>query len=344
MSAYPLLVSDTGLVTSVGLSCESSCAAIRCGISNFHENYFIDHMANPILVSSVPLPDPWDRRARLREMLLPALKECFASVPAEALGQVPLLLCVAELDRAGRLEDLEFLRKDLQDALGSTFHHYSRIFTEGKVGVALALRSAQRLLHAAGGGTRWAIIGSADSLLLVPTLDEYDAQNRLLTETNSDGFVPGEGAAALLLERYTDEKKGFVVQGVGFGLETGVPESGTPPRGHGLMTAVSSALEEAGLMMNDVDYRIADIAGEQTSFIEAELALSRITKSRRVTSEVWHPADCVGEIGSAAIPCMLSVAREACIKGYARGPVVLCHAGNDDGRRAAVIGCYRGND
>ena len=37
----PLAVLGVGLVSGVGLTAETSCAAIRCGINNFQETQFI---------------------------------------------------------------------------------------------------------------------------------------------------------------------------------------------------------------------------------------------------------------------------------------------------------------
>ena len=86
-----------------------------------------------------------------------------------------------------------------------------------------------------------------------------------------------------------------------------------------------------------MDFRITDISGEQYGFKEASLALSRLLRVRKEEFDIWHPADCIGEVGAAALPCMLGVALFAARKGYAPGPAILCHLGNDDGKRAALV-------
>jgi 3-oxoacyl-[acyl-carrier-protein] synthase-1 len=90
------------------------------------------------------------------------------------------------------------------------------------------------------------------------------------------------------------------------------------------------------LTMGDLDYRITDIGGEQYQFKEAALALSRLLRVRKEEFDIWHPADCIGEVGAASLPCMLGVVLYAAQKGYAPGPRPLAHLGNDDGKRVAL--------
>lgn len=59
--------------------------------------------------------------------------------------------------------------------------------------------------------------------------------------------------------------------------------------------------------------------------------------------DIQHPADCIGEVGAAIVPTVLAVAKAAAEKHYAPGPGVICHFGNDDGLRAAVVLRYVGD-
>ena len=89
--------------------------------------------------------------------------------------------------------------------------------------------------------------------------------------------------------------------------------------------------------MHDLDFRITDNSGEQYYFKESALALSRNLRQRKTAFDIWHPADCIGEVGAAIGPCVLGIALAAARKGYAPGPGVLCHFANDDGERAALM-------
>jgi len=65
--------------------------------------------------------------------------------------------------------------------------------------------------------------------------------------------------------------------------------------------------------------------------------LSRTLRRRKEEFDLWHPAECIGEVGSAIGPAMIAVAEAATRKAYAPGPTVLLHAANDAGQRAAII-------
>ena len=97
-----------------------------------------------------------------------------------------------------------------------------------------------------------------------------------------------------------------------------------------------AALEDGGIGYESLDYRLTDISGGQYAFKEAALALLRTMQVRKEAFTLWHPADCIGEVGAAIVPCVLAVAAAAHTRRYAPGPGVLCHFANDDGRRAAL--------
>jgi 3-oxoacyl-[acyl-carrier-protein] synthase-1 len=124
---------------------------------------------------------------------------------------------------------------------------------------------------------------------------------------------------------------------MGFAVEKATIESAEPLRADGLTKAIEDALAAAGVSLGDLDYRITDIAGEQYQFKEAALGLSRLLRARKQEFDIWHPADCIGEVGAASLPCMLGVALYAANKGYAPGPRPLAHLGNDDGKRAGLV-------
>ena len=88
--------------------------------------------------------------------------------------------------------------------------------------------------------------------------------------------------------------------------------------------------------MHDIDYRIADLSGEHYYFKEASLALSRTLRQRKESFDLWHPAECAGDLGAACGVAMLALAEAACVKGYTLGPRILAHWANDNGRRAAA--------
>ena len=129
----------------------------------------------------------------------------------------------------------------------------------------------------------------------------------------------------------------MAITGIGFGKEPAPILSEEPLRADGLVRAVKMALASAGIDMGDIDFRISDVNGEQYGFKEATLALSRILRKRKESFDIWHPAECVGEVGAAVVPIVLGVAWAAFRKKYSPGNNLLCHFGNDDGDRGAMI-------
>jgi len=333
----PLAILASGMVTGVGLSAPASCAAIRCAINNFTETRFMDNAGEWIIGSQVPLEKPWRGLSKLVHMAVPAIRECLAQTGGARSETIALLLCVAEESRPGRLANLnEQLFQAIETELGVRFHPGSGTVPRGHTAGALALLEARRLLYVEN--LRYCIVAGADSLLVAATLDEFQRQNRLLTANNSNGFIPGEAACAILvgLPQQTKEKH-LLCLGIGQGREEATLDSEKPLRANGLVQAFQAAFAESGTTIADIDYRITDANGEQYWFKEAALAVTRTLRTRKELFEIWHPVDCIGEVGAAIGPCALTVALAAARKNYAPGRSVLGHFGEADGERLALV-------
>lgn len=338
MSAQPLAIMGTGLVTSVGLNAHAACAAIRAGITNPCETRFMDKEGAWIVSHTVALAQPWRGREKLARMAAMVIGEALADTPREDWPRIPTLLCVAERTRPGRIDGLEEqLLPEIRQLLDGAFSSDSLVIPQGRVGVAVALLRARQLVYEAD--VPAVLVVGTDSLLCWPTLSGFEEQRRLLTNTNSDGFVPGEAASAVLVGRPA-AGPGLRIEGLGFAIEAAHVDAGEPQRGEGLSRAVGAALSDAQCGMHDLDFRITDISGEQYYFKEAALAFSRTLRQRKEQFDLWHPAECIGETGSAIGPATLAVADAACRKGYAVGPGILVHASNDAGQRAAIVTRY----
>jgi 3-oxoacyl-[acyl-carrier-protein] synthase-1 len=331
----PLVVLGCGMATAVGLTAPATCAAIRARIDGLRETRFMSRDGGWIIGAEAPLEPPLRGLARLAQLLAASLRECFDHAPELEPEQIPVLLGTAEADRPGRLAglDSEFAAL-LQRFVGARFHPESRLIPMGRMSGALGLQAASKLINEQGFSR--VIVAGVDSYLLAATLAGYDERRRLLTEDNPNGFIPGEGAAALLVGP-GDAGPGLAVRSLGLAVEKATIEGEEPLRADGLALAYRQALDAVELGLHEIDYRIADISGEQYRFKEMALALARTMRVRKEFQDVWHPADCVGETGAAAMPIMLGVALTAGMKRYAPGPLALAQAGNDDGRRAVLV-------
>jgi 3-oxoacyl-[acyl-carrier-protein] synthase-1 len=333
----PVAIIASGMVTPVGLNADATCAAIRCGVDNFSETRFHDKGGEWIIGGQVPLEQRWRGLPKLVHMIVPAVRECLVRAGRVRPESIPLLLCVAEEGRAGRLEGLDDrLFDELQTELGVRFHASSAVFARGRVAGALALMQARQLIH--DQRVPLCIIAGVDSLLLAPTVATYEDKDRLLTSRNSNGFIPGEAAGAVLVAAQGGESgPQLICRGIGAGEEKATIESEEPLRGDGMVQALKVALVEAGCTLGELDFRITDANGEQYWFREATLALDRVLRNRKELFDIWHPADCIGEVGAAVGPCVMGIALQAVRKQYAFGRGPLCHFSADDTTRVALV-------
>jgi 3-oxoacyl-[acyl-carrier-protein] synthase I len=340
MSAVPIVVLKTGLVTSVGLSAPATCAALRAKLTNPSETRFIDSNGEWIMAHQVTLEQPWRGLTKLAKMAAMVIEEALQDIPKNDWGKLPLLLCVAEKERPGRAEGLDdqlFLQ--IQRELDINFAPESLVINHGRVSVAVAMAQVRALM--AKNKISRVLIAATDSLLSWPTLSHYEREGRLLTQQNSNGFIPGEGAGALLVTAATGQPGEFTCTGIGFGREAACIDSGEPLRAEGLSQAIKASLRDAGCQMHDMDFRITDLSGEQYYFKEAAIALSRTLRKLKSDFDIWHPAECIGEAGALAGVAVIADAHAACTKNYTKGPNVLTHWANDAGYRAALSLQYR---
>jgi 3-oxoacyl-[acyl-carrier-protein] synthase-1 len=127
------------------------------------------------------------------------------------------------------------------------------------------------------------------------------------------------------------------IMGLSLTREKATISSEEPFRAEGLIQAVRLALAEAKLNINHVDFRITDLNGEHYKFKEAAYVTVGVRRTSPGPFDLWHPIEFIGEIGAAIGPCVLGWALHAGQKGYAPGPMALCHFSNDDGERAAIV-------
>jgi 3-oxoacyl-[acyl-carrier-protein] synthase I len=342
MPSSSLSILSTGMVSSVGLSAPAACAAIRTKLTNPSETRFMDGSGAWLMSHSVPLSQPWRGREKLARMAAAVVEECLSGVPRQDWKHIPLLLCVSERARPGRQAglDQELYAEVCASCDHAEFASSSIIIPQGRVSVGVALQEARKLIHESR--VPAVLVVATDSLLSATTLKHYEQQGRLLTKKNSNGFIAGEAAAGLLLAMRSNTPS-LRVDGLGFATEPATVDSEIPLRAEGLSRAITAALQDAGCEMHDLDYRIGDLSGEQYYFKEAALALSRTLRTRKEEFDLWHPAECIGEVGAASGVAALVVASAAAHKAYSPGPNVLVHAASDAGQRAAIVARFGAN-
>lgn len=334
MSAH-LEIIDAGMVTAVGLDAASSCAAMRGKIDGFQETRFIASSGDWLTGAPVPLPRNWIGLKRLAHLAAGAIHDIFESTP-EARNQCSLILCLAEEDRPGTLTpDSAKLAALIGDIIDIPAKIKTRVIAHGRPSGIVALEQAQRILQR--GEAPYVLIVGVDSYLSGVSVAHYLANERLLTPDNANGFIPGEAAAAVLVS--ATKPGALALGGVGLARElaTIYNKDELPLRADGMTEAYRLAMEQAGVTLAQVNYRIADLIGEQYFFKQTALAALRLERDRKAFQDLWSPTESLGNIGAAVVPMMIGMALAAQKKGYSGGTPVLIEASADDGACGAAV-------
>lgn len=342
-------VHGIGVTTAVGLQAATTAAAVRAGIGRQRESKFWNSRGEPMIVAQLAdeaLPslapelaeEQWELAARHRRMLqlaTHALREAVS--PLTQVDSVPLLLAVPEpYDEDEAPLEPDFLAH-LRIQSEVPFHlQSSTIAAQGRAGGLVALAAALRLLH--GQGLPHVLVGGVDSHSDLALLGRLDEAGRVHASGVLDGFVPGEGAAFLLLSAARTFKKtaGLAyLSAPGLGEERGHRGSAEPYLGDGLADAIREALEGAP----DAAIRsvYCSLNGEHFGTKEWGVAAIRSSAALHPKLRVVHPADCFGDVGAATGPALIGLAATAQQRGYDAGPSLVWCASERAPRAAVVV-------
>lgn len=333
---------STGMVCPVGLNAEAACAAMRAGVSAFEDLPYCDNNGEPIMGAFVPglTFENSNFEQRLIDMLSSAVAECLGKMPQLASEKLPVLVALPESDRPGFPSGLaENIIDNLQTSLGINFHpDFSRVIANGHTSGFEALNFARYILK--NDEVPACIICGVDSYIRAGSLLWLEQHFRLKTEENSDGIIPGEAAAAVLV--CANYNKGFEIParltGLGFGVERSTVMTEEPLLGLGLTEASKVALAEAGIQMHQIAFRLSDITGESYGFREHALVIGRLLRAHREDGyPIWHASEYIGDIGSVAGIIQLILSFHAFQNGYAPGEIAMCFASSDSGARAVAL-------
>ena len=335
-----LNILSAGMVTAVGLDRAASCAAMRGSIDGFQETRFATGEDEWLIGAPVPLPRNWIGEKRLAHLAAGAVVDALDGHWAE-LGRVLLVLCLAEPDRPGRLiNDVERFAAKVREFSGLSLDTKTYVAEHGRPAGFVALDRARAALI--DGTADTAVIVGVDSLLTGQAVAHFNNQSRLLTPANSNGFLPGEAAAAILC--VPGKPTHFALTGLGLAREkasiyNGLDEDGAhlPLRGDGMTAAYKKAMDAAGVSLAKIEYRLSDLIGETYFFKQTALAALRLERGRSEFQDLWSPAETLGNIGAAVVPLMIGWALEAFEKGYDPGSPLLIEASGDDGACGAAV-------
>jgi 3-oxoacyl-[acyl-carrier-protein] synthase-1 len=338
-------VLDVGMVTPLGLTARSSAAAVRAGVSRLRESSIQDKNQEALVAGFLeeealpPLRPPLEtalesgtaRHRRLLRLAAPALQEACRSREQP----VPLLLALPEVYPWGDPLGAGFLAHLAEQSGVALDLKQSQVFRLGRAGGLVAVAHAQRLL--AERRATHVLVGGVDTYRDARLLATLDAEARLHTGELPDGFVPGEGAAFLLLgasEAGTDRLARLLA--VGSGKEPGHWYSTEPYRGEGLSDACRALFEQVRGAAPRVRCVYAGFNGERFWTKEWGVAFMRHAQFFEAELRVEHPVEFMGDPGAALGPVMLALAAIGLRKGYRQGPcLVWCSSDREE--RGAVL-------
>lgn len=353
----PIAILRTGTVSPVGFNSPSTFAALQVRLNNFEETAYFGRDGEAIVASAIPssfgsaTASALDRHIAF---LSGAIAECLAGVDGGQPPGLPILLCVAEITRAGRLPDLDIaLRDGVERQLGIRFGPESKVFAYGQASAFFALNDAFSLLD----DHPLVLIAGVDSYIIPATLTSLINNKRVLNAENPSGFIPGEAACALLLGRpamlervcalfSSDPAKRQVPSvtmpalyctSVAVARERAVLGGGAPNRAEALSEAIKVAAKGLPDQAESICLRISAQSNEDFYAKEFAIAAGRTKMSQ---SPLWMVCDSLGETGAAAGLLTLAWAYTSGHRGLLPGSEVVCLAASDEGERAAAVVSY----
>jgi len=365
---HTVAISGIGLCSSLGGYLDA-CAAFRAGLNRFnaHEEMMTMEAGDEEPTSLTVAPaatNLWQYQGvgRSVKMLHQAYQDFLChyqqTIPTEHL-QVLLAMPDPEdrsldmdpypgISREARLQEyVDAVTKPLLPKLDEAFTRLPLQCVFGdRVAFARILKKAIEAIL--DGQTHHCLLMVADSLLNDVTLDAQMNENLLKHGGNPVGYIPGEGAAVILLSALgasgNQDAKVFPLPAkIGVTLDESVINLGDDEAdteqwlGEKLMAVIRSTVRES--ISNKIfPQTVSDINGEERRAIE----MGNIQVKMKMTYpdarflEAQVPALGFGELGAMTAPIALATAVAGIQRGYAQHREHLITLSEDNGKRAVI--------
>lgn len=333
MIAMPLAIRAVGMVSSVGDSALECHASVKAGIARAADTRVMSREASPLRMALVPasalgpspLVDTALRSTRARRMLRLAAAAIREASDAAGGAAMPLSVVTSARDAGSQslLDDLATILGD-RVARGASAHR-----SDGAAGVFAALVDAAARI--ARGEVSAVMVVGVDSMLDLARLDALQRARRVLVDDASDAFVPGEGAAALVVCAAASGALATVA-GVGVADDPFCVEGEGALTGRGLTEAVRDAMAGAVTPCREV---WAGLNGESWTAKEWGLAARRNHAALSPDAALRHPVESFGDPGAALGAMLVAHAALGLHRGVSRGSC-LAWAVSEEGLRGAV--------
>ena len=352
-SEIPVVVTGMGMRTPIGNDAVQTASAVRAGINRFSRweaiglafddeagvigSYLPDDLGDAAWVEKAEELTPAPIHEALWQARLHDFVEARRSSPR---SRVVAYVATPYADRPGVSEQAYrlFAVQAREHCIAPARADEVQLVPGDHVAGLLALARATEDLRA--GKADFAVIGAVDSLLHSTLLHALADEGRLKTPLHPAGLIPGEAAVVLVLERARDAaRRGAPVLGrlgaVAVDREPTPLGAGQPIRAEGASRAIAAALDRNGGPAG-IHRAIVDLTGERWRALEWALVETRCLGELPNNWQLWHPADCFGDLGAASSLAAVALALRAFARGYGGQGGVLVTAAAARGERAAT--------
>ena len=337
-------------MTAAGLTAAETCASVRAGTMRVMETGLCDKRFEPFTLATVredalpPVTNALDtegltaRERRLLRLATMPLRECLAPVARSGIGPLSLCLALPEGETTKPFNRPQFLQHLSLQVEGAIDPRRSDATHVGRAGGVVAV--GQGVLAIQQGLSEFVVAGGIDSFRDLYVLATLDSEARVKSKANLDGFIPGEGAAFLLLaSAAAAAARGLTplarVSPVAVGFEAGHLYADEPYRGDGLATTFA-LLAATGALTPAAGEVYSSMNGESHWAKEWGVSYLRNRDAFLPVYRMHHPADSLGDTGAAAGPLMVGLAAHGIRGSYRRSPAVV-YGSSDHGQRAALV-------
>lgn len=348
-----LAITGLGMVSSVGHDMVTACASLRAGLTCPAPVDFevpSDEGPGNVPLTGHPLrgiTEGFQGMGRYLRMAVHAVDDLVhqAGLARVRPGFWEECALYVGLSRT-RNEEIDFYDEILEEQLAASIVEHSelaipvtrqRVLFHGHASALWALHDASEAM--ARGRCERALIVGVDSLLDSDALEALYAEDRLKTPMKPRGLMPGEAAAAFLVEPVMDARRRHavipcLVEGVQAAREPAARAASARSSGLALSEVIDKLLA-SGVSVSAI---YGDLNGEDARAQEWGNTLVRLSAAQLLSRATQHwPAASLGDTGAASGTISVVAGARALMRGYALRGDVLVWSSADSGEVAAVL-------
>lgn len=272
-------------------------------------------------------------RDRMYALATVALKNVLAQLSANVSLDKTLVLLITETSLITRFKKIDTLhfKNYLTEKNSNLSSSVFRILQNDAISSASAVRTAIAELNE--GKWQAIIFGGADSLVSIYKCMDLLSEDRLNIVGKTEGIVPGEAAAFVILQVQEEAAKNSTpvlayLRGLGVAAEPNARESDLAAT-EGLPSAINQALTQAGMAATDIQGIVHNLGAETVQALEwyqttQTIWPRRVDEQQRMAVQLGEidqpeipddpipkivlPYMTMGEVGAASLPIHLATA------------------------------------